>query len=119
MPHCTEASSELGLLPRAGRLRRKGDGCDRLAEVCTAVRLEHEPKETAGCPESPGEPLESPACDDKQTATAGITLAQAVGEQGEAEACETPLPWEEEYDDMSTVEEDSRLDREVERWLWD
>jgi hypothetical protein len=36
--------------------------------------------------------------------------AQTVGDQDEAEACETPLPWEKEYDDMSTVEEDSRLD---------
>jgi hypothetical protein len=99
--------------------RAKGNGADRHAEVCTAVREEHEPKEAANCPESPGEPPEGPVCDDEQTTTAGITLAQAIGGQGEAEACETPLPWEEEYDDTSTVEGDSRLDREVERLLWD
>jgi hypothetical protein len=50
---------------------------------------------------------------------AGMTLAQTVGEQGEAEACETPLPWEGDYDDMSMVEEDSRLDRECEQLLGD
>ncbi len=48
-----------------------------------------------------------------------MTLAQTVGEHGEAEACETPLPWEGDYDDMSTVEEDSWLDRECEQLLRD
>jgi hypothetical protein len=71
------------------------------------VQEEHEPKEAAGCPKPPGEPPESLVCDDEQTATTGITFAQAIGGQGEAEACETPLPWEEEYDDTTTVEEDS------------
>jgi hypothetical protein len=83
------------------------------------VREEHEPKEAAGCPGSPGEPPESCICDDEQTATAGITFAQAIGGQGEAKACETPLPWEEEYNDTMTVEEDSQLDREVGQFLWD
>ncbi len=99
--------------------RAKDDGGVRHAEVCTAVREEHEPKEAAGCPEPPGEPPESPVCDEEQTATAGITFAQAIGEQGVAEACETPPPWEEEYVDTTTVEEDSRLDREVGQFLWD
>jgi hypothetical protein len=54
-----------------------------------------------------------------QTATTGITVAQAVGGQGEVEACETPLPWEEEYDDATTTEENSRLDWEVGQFLWD
>ena len=48
-----------------------------------------------------------------------MTLAQTVGEQGDTEACETPLPWEGDYDYMSTVEEDSRLDRECEQLLGD
>ncbi len=48
-----------------------------------------------------------------------MTFAQTVGEQGEAEACETSLPWEGDYDDMSMVEEDSRLDRECEQLLGD
>ncbi len=34
------------------------------------------------------------------------------------EACETPLPWEEEYDDDMTTEEDGRLDWEVGQHLW-
>ncbi len=32
--------------------------------------------------------------------------------------CETPLPWEEEYDDNMTTEEDDRLDWEVGQHLW-
>ncbi len=104
MPHCMEAGSGPGLSPRA-----KGDGGDGSAETCTAGREEHEPKEAADCPEPPGEPSESPICDEVQAATTGATVAQAFGGQGEAEACETPLPWEEEYDD--------RLDREVEQRL--
>jgi hypothetical protein len=54
-----------------------------------------------------------------QTATTSITVAQAIGGQGEVEACETPLPWEEEYDDETTTEEDDRLDWEVSQLLWD
>jgi hypothetical protein len=54
-----------------------------------------------------------------QTATTGITVAQAIGGQGEAEACETPLRWEEEYDDATTTEEDNQLDWEVGQLLWD
>jgi hypothetical protein len=92
---------------------------DRHAEVCTAMQPEHERKELAGHPELPSGPPESPACDDMQTAMAGMTLAQTVGEQGKTEACEMPLPWEEDYDDMSTVEEDSRLDRECEQLFGD
>jgi hypothetical protein len=65
---------------------------DRHAEVCTAMRPEHERKELAGHPELPSGPPESPACDDMQTAMAGMTLAQTVGEQGKTEACEMPLP---------------------------
>ncbi len=99
--------------------RARGDGGDRRAEACTAVREEHEPKEAADCREPPGEPPESPVCGEVQTATTGITVAQAVGGQGEAEACETPLPWEEEYDDATTTEEDSRLDWEVGQFLRD
>ena len=83
------------------------------------MRSEHELKESAGRLELPSRPPESLVCDDKQTATGGMTLAQTVGEQGEAEACETPLPWEGDYDYMSTVEEDSRLDRECEQLLGD
>jgi hypothetical protein len=97
----------------------KGDGGDGRAEACTTVREEHEPKEAADCPEPPGERPESPVCDEVQTATTGITVAQAIGGQGEAEACEMPLPWEEEYDDETTTEEDSRLDWEVEQFLRD
>ncbi len=97
----------------------KGDGGDRRAEARTAVREEHEPKEAADCPEPPGEPPESPVCDEVQTTTTGITVAQAIGGQGEAEACETPLPWEEEYKDATTTEEDSRLDWEVGQFLWE
>ncbi len=48
-----------------------------------------------------------------------MTVAQAISGQGEAEACETPLPWEEEYDDKTTTEEDDRLDQEVRQLLWD
>ena len=48
----------------------------------------------------------------------GATAAQAIGGQGEAEACETPLPWEEEYDDDMTTEEDDLLDWEVGQHLW-
>jgi hypothetical protein len=33
--------------------------------------------------------------------------------------CETPLPWEEDYDGMLTVEEDSRLNGECEQLLGD
>jgi hypothetical protein len=99
--------------------RAKGDGGDRRAEARTAVREEHEPKEAADCPEPPGEPPESPVCDKVQTATSGITVAQAIGGQGEAEACVMPLPWEEEYDDATTTEEDSRLDWEVGQFLWE
>ncbi len=109
-----EAGSEPGTSPRA-----KGDGGDRRAEARTALREEHEPKEAADCPEQPGEPPESQVCDEEQTATRGITVAQAIGGQGEAEACETPLPWEEEYDDATTTKEDSRLDWEVRQLLWD
>jgi hypothetical protein len=83
------------------------------------VREVHEPKEAADCPKPPGEPPESPVWDEVQTATTGITVAQAIGGQGEAEACETPLPWEEEYDDETTTEEDDRLDWEVGQLLWD
>ncbi len=50
--------------------------------------------------------------------TTGATVVQAIGEQGEVEACETPLPWEEEYDDDMTTEEDDRLDWEVGQHLW-
>ncbi len=96
MPHCTEAGSEPGTLPWAGRLGRK---VTEATGARTAVREEHEPKEAADCPEPPSEPPESPVCDEVQTATTGVTVAQAFGGQGEAEACETPLPWEEEYDD--------------------
>ncbi len=53
-----------------------------------------------------------------QTATTAATAAQAIGGQDEAGACETPLPWEEEYDDETTTEEDDRLDWEVEQHLW-
>ncbi len=74
----------------------KGGRGDRHTEVCTAMQPEHERKELAGHPELPSGPPESPACDDMQTVMAGMTLAQTVGEQGKAEACETPLPWEEE-----------------------
>jgi hypothetical protein len=102
-----------GRLPRA-----KGDGGDGGAETCTAGREEHEPREAADCPEPPGEPSESPVCDEVQTASTGATVAQAIGGQGEAEACETPLPWEEEYDDDMTTEEDDRLDWEVGQHLW-
>jgi hypothetical protein len=70
----------------------KGSGGD--AEVCTTRRPEHERKELAGHPELPSGPPESPACDDMQAAMAGMTLAQTVGEEGKAEACESPLPWE-------------------------
>jgi hypothetical protein len=127
VPHCMEP----GLSPRAGRLgqaasgrppRARGDGDsdgDRRAEACTAVREEHEPKEAADCPEPPGEPPESPVCAEVQTATTGITVALSIGRQGEAEACETPLPWEEEYGDATTTKEDSRLDWEVGQFLWD
>jgi hypothetical protein len=66
--------------------RVKGDGGDRHAEVCTDVREGHELKEAASCPESPGEPPGSPVHDDEQTATAGITLAQAIVGRGKAEA---------------------------------
>ncbi len=110
MPHCTEAGSEPGTSPRAG---------NRRAEACAAVREEHEPNEAADCPEPPSEPPENPECDEVQTATTGVTVAQAIGGQGDAEACETPLPWEEEYDDAITTEEDSRLDREVGQFLWE
>jgi hypothetical protein len=98
--------------------RTKGDGGNKGTETCTAEREEHEPKEAADCPEPPGEPSESPTCDEVQTATTGATVAQAIGGQGEAEACETPLPWEEEYDDDMTTEEDGRLDWEVGQHLW-
>ncbi len=54
-----------------------------------------------------------------QTTTTGATVAQAIGGQGEAEACETPLPWEEEYGDETMTEEDDRLDWEVGQLLWD
>jgi hypothetical protein len=50
--------------------------------------------------ESPSGPTESLACDNTRTAVVGVMLAQAGGEQGEAELCEMPLPWEEGYDDM-------------------
>jgi hypothetical protein len=53
-----------------------------------------------------------------QTVTTGATVAQAIGEQGEVEACETPLPCEEEHDDDMTTEEDGRLDWEVGQHLW-
>ncbi len=100
MPHCMWAGSGPGLSPRA-----KGDGSNEGAETCTAERGEHEPKEAMDCPEPPGEPSESPAGNEVQTATTGATVAQAIGERGEVEACETPLPWEEEYDDDMTTEE--------------
>ncbi len=58
------------------------------------MRSGHEQKELVGRPEPPSGPPESPACDDMQAAMAGMTLAQTVGEEGEAEACESPLPWE-------------------------
>jgi hypothetical protein len=99
--------------------RAKGDGGDRCADARTAVREEHEPKEAADCPEPPSEPPERPVCGEVQTATTGVTVAQAISGQGEAEACETPLPWEEEYDDATTTEEDDRLDWEVGQLLWD
>ncbi len=98
--------------------RAKGDGGDGGAETSTAEREEHEPKEVADYPEPPGEPSESPVCDEVQTATTGATVAQAIGGQGEAEACETPLPWEEEYNGDMTTEEDDRLDWEVGQHLW-
>jgi hypothetical protein len=53
-----------------------------------------------------------------QTATTAATAAQAIGGQSEAVACETPLPWEEEYDDDMTIEEDGQLDWEVRQHLW-
>jgi hypothetical protein len=97
----------------------KDDGGDRHAEVCTTVREEHEPKEATGCPGPPGKPPESSVCYDEQTATAGITFAQAIGGQGEAKACETPLPLGRGVRHTTTVEEDSQLDREVGQFLWD
>ncbi len=69
--------------------RAKGDGGDRRAEACTAVREEHEPKEAADCPEPPGEPPESLICDEVQTATTGITVAQAIGGQGDGKRSTT------------------------------
>ena len=93
----------------------RDDGGDSHAGACTAVREVHEPKEAADCPEPPAAPSESPICDEVQAATTGATVAQAIGGQGEAEACETPLPWEEE----TTTEEDDRLDLEVEQLPWD
>ncbi len=76
-----------------GRLPQvRGGRGDRHAEMCTAVRSGHEQKESAGHPEPPSGPPESLACDEMQTATAGMMLAQTVSEQGEVEACEMPLP---------------------------
>jgi hypothetical protein len=83
------------------------------------VREEHEPKEAAGRPEPPSKLPESSECDEVQTATTGITVAQAIGGQGKAEECETPLPWKEEYDDATTTKEDGRLDWEVGQFLWE
>jgi hypothetical protein len=96
--------------------RARGDGGDGGAE--TSGQEEHEPREAADCPEPPGEPSESPACNEVQIATTAATAAQAVGGQGRAGACETPLPWEEEYDDDMTIEEDGQLDWEVGQHLW-
>ncbi len=117
MPHCMWAGSGPGSSPRADRLGRKVTEATRAQRLATRARRARA-KGGGGLPEPPGEPSESPTCDEVQTATTGATVAQAIGGQGEAEACETPLPWEEEYDDDMTTEEDGRLDWEVGQHLW-
>jgi hypothetical protein len=67
--------------------------------------------------EPPCRPTESPACGNTRTAVAGAMLAQMVSERGETEKCVSPQPWEEEYNNMPTVEEDSQLKREFEQML--
>jgi hypothetical protein len=107
-----------GFIAAGGPPRTEDGGGNKGTETCTAEQEEHEPKEATDCPEPPGEPSESPECDKVQTATTAATAAQAIGGQSEAEACETPLPWEEEYDDDMTIEEDGQLDWEVGQHLW-
>jgi hypothetical protein len=69
--------------------------------------------------EPPSGPTESLACNDSWTAVAGAMLAQMVGERGEAEQCELPLPWKKDYEDILPVEEDIQLNREFEQLLRD
>jgi hypothetical protein len=107
-----------GFIAAGGPPRTKGDGGNEGTETCTAKQEEHELEEAADCPKPPGDLSGSPECDKMQTATTAATAAQAIGGQSEAVACETPLPWEEEYDDDMTIEEDGQLDWEVGQHLW-
>ncbi|MFO0006264.1 MAG: hypothetical protein ACK559_34590, partial [bacterium] len=107
-----------GFIAAGGPPRTKGDGGNEGTETCTAEQEEHELKEAADCPKPPGEPSGSPGCDKMQTATTAARAAKAVGRRSKAEACETRLTWEEEYDDDMTIEEDGQLDWEVGQHLW-
>ncbi len=78
--------------------RQEGGGGDRHVGVSIAMRSGHEQKELAGRPKRSCGLPESPACDDTWATMADVMPSQTASEQGEAEACKSPLPWEEGHD---------------------